>query len=155
MRRKDREIQDIKVIKEILDRADVCRIAIYAERAPYTVPLNYGYTWESKLTLFFHCAKDGRKIDLLKKNNIVGIEIDTAHELKEGKEACTWGMNYRSIIGIGKVLFIEDTEEKKKALDKIMEHYRYQGKPVYREEELKNVMVGKIEVEEMSGKEKK
>jgi hypothetical protein len=155
VRRKDREILDTKIIKEILERSDVCRIALNAERAPYIVPLNYGYTWKDTLILFFHCAKDGRKIDLLKKNNIVGIEIDTSHELIEGKAACTWGMKYRSIIGIGKVYFIEDLEEKRQALDKVMEHYHYQGKPEYKEEGLKNVMVGKIEVEEMSCKEKK
>lgn len=46
------------------------RLAMTDGLNPYIIPLNYGYTYEDgKLVIYFHCAKEGRKLDILKKNN--------------------------------------------------------------------------------------
>ena len=68
MRRKDKEITDEKVINEILEKAKVCRLALFDKDYPYIVPMNYGYKDNA---LFFHVAKEGKKIDLIKRNNNV------------------------------------------------------------------------------------
>ena len=85
MRRSDREIHDLNELKEIVQKADACRIAFATDGAPYIVTLSFGYKWEEHLVLYFHGAKEGRKIDLLKKNNLVCFEMDIEHErIKEG-----------------------------------------------------------------------
>jgi uncharacterized protein len=155
MRRKDRELAGKEELLSILEEANVCRIAVQTGKAPYIVPLNYGYSWSDHLVLYFHSAGEGRKIDLLQKNAIVGFEIDTAHELVQDAQACNWGMKYKSIIGTGNVVFIEDENEKALALQAIMKKYGFPGHPEFNAAMLQKTKVYKLIVEEASGKQKK
>lgn len=155
MRRKDREISDKSALIEILESADVCRIAMQSEHAPYIVPLNYGFMWDERLVIYFHCAAEGRKLDLIEKNNRVGFEVDTGHALMTGERACDWGMKYKSIIGSGKISRVEDGEEKRKALDSIMRHYGFTETPVYGTEVFGKTVVLRLAADEITGKEKK
>ncbi len=158
MRRKEREITSLSDLKEILEKADICRIAIGGSAIPYIVPLNFGFTWENNLEIFFHCASEGRKLDLLSKNNLVGFEIDIDHELithnqADSKKACNWGMKYKSIIGTGKITEISDETGKKAALDKIMLHYGLLTEKLDYEKEIFNrTKILRLEVLEMTGK---
>jgi nitroimidazol reductase NimA-like FMN-containing flavoprotein (pyridoxamine 5'-phosphate oxidase superfamily) len=115
---------------------------------PYVVPLCFGY---DNGALFFHSAKEGRKIEILKKNNQVCFEFDIAPEVQSGKTACAWGMKYRSIIGFGEALFVEDPDERRKALDIIMRQYA-DGDFEYSEKAFKEALVIKVEIESMTGK---
>ena len=55
MRRKDRQVLDFKEIYEIIERCDVCRIALNNDGYPYMLPLNFGISAENeKLTIYFH-----------------------------------------------------------------------------------------------------
>ena len=69
MRRKDREIRDIKELELIIGRAEVCHIALSDGDSPYLVSLNFGYENSPNGKLYFHCAKMGRKIDIITTNN--------------------------------------------------------------------------------------
>ena len=76
MRRKDREITDIRTITAILDRCKTACIAMTDGNLPYVVPLSYGYEIEEyTLILYFHCAREGRKLDMLKSNNNVCFTV--------------------------------------------------------------------------------
>jgi uncharacterized protein len=155
MRKKDREIKDTKELEEILQKADVCRIAFAVDGVPYIVAMNYGYIWKDRLTLYFHCAKEGKKLELMEKNNMVCFEMDIDHELVEAENACDWGMKYRSIVGLGSLAGITDEEEKKKGLDCIMDHYGFSGKKEYNEKVLNLTAVLRLTVTEFTGKKKK
>ena len=155
MRRKDRELKNKDELVSILEEADVCRIAIQSVKAPYIVPLNFGYSWEDQLVFYFHSAGEGRKIDLLKESNTVGFELDTAHVLAKAEKACDWGMKYKSIIGVGKISFIEDAKEKSLALQTVMKKYGHAGEAVFDSAMLHKTRVYKLIVQEISGKEKK
>jgi hypothetical protein len=170
MRRKDRELTGKADLLAILDEADVCRLAIQTGKAPYIVPLNFGYSWDEKLVLYFHSANEGRKLELLQKNNVVGFELDTGHELVTADLACNWGMKYKSIVGTGEIHFIGDDKEKALALDAIMRKYGHpapvgHGEPAERAvpnetaafsaDNLQSVRVFRLVVEELSGKQKK
>jgi hypothetical protein len=154
VRRKDREITEKTDLIKIIEASDVCRIAIHAEKAPYIVPLNFGFLWENSLEIFFHCAMEGRKLELLKRNNLVGFEMDTGHTLLKAENVCSWGMAYKSIIGTGRIFSIVADEEKEKAMDRIMMHYSFAGKPLYDTSVFAKTLVLKMMVEEMTGKEK-
>ncbi|MDD3521302.1 MAG: pyridoxamine 5'-phosphate oxidase family protein [Actinomycetota bacterium] len=123
MRRKDREVKKISEILTIIDRCRVCRIAITDKDKPYIVPLNFGYFYgDKKLTLFFHSAPSGRKIELIKENPDISFEMDFEKGLIKGDIACKYGYLYQSIIGEGRISFIEDKEEKLFAFNRIMQH---------------------------------
>jgi uncharacterized protein len=71
VRRKDREITDSLQIIDILQKADVCRIAMCHNNVPYVVTMNFGLGRDGFSPLYFHCASEGKKIDILRKNNLV------------------------------------------------------------------------------------
>lgn len=123
MRRKDREVTEINELIQIIEKCKVCRIAMQDNDGLYIVPMNFGYTCESnQLVLFFHSAKEGRKINALKENSDVCFEMDCEHSLITADVACRYGYFFKSIVGNGNVVFIDDVEEKKIALSALMKH---------------------------------
>ena len=149
MRRKDKEIKDEELIEAILRRASICRIALSENDLPYIVPLCFGHKDDF---LYLHSAKEGRKIDMIRKNNNVCFEIEIDTELVAGEKPCNWTMKYHSIIGFGKAFLVEDTEEKREALDIIMEHYSGKSSFEYPEKIINSLAVIKVRIESMTGK---
>ena len=149
MRRADKEIKDTEEIEEIIKGAKVCRLAFSVNDLPYIVPLSFGY---EKGVFYFHSALVGKKIDMIRKNNRVFFEIDIDVEVIPAHDACSYNMRYRSVMGHGKMQFIEDIRGKKKAFDIIMKHYTGRDGFTYPEDVLKKVTIMRLEVEEMTGK---
>ena len=148
MRRADKEVKDFSTIEEIIEDAQVCRIAMAKDNQPYVVPMCFGFKDKA---VYLHCADKGKKIDVLKSNPRVCVEFDVDPELVMSERACNFEMNYRSVIGFGKALFLEDLPEKKTALDIIME--KYTGKSFnIPENSLKKVTLIKIVLVEITGK---
>lgn len=155
MRRKDREVTQINDLLNIIDNCKVCRIGTRDKNGLYIIPMNFGYTYEfDKLTLFFHSAKEGRKIDALLENSDVCFEMDYGHHLIEGETPCEYGYSFKSIIGNGSAKFINDIEEKKYALTMFMKHQIGQ-EPQFNNKMVESVCVFKIDVYSFSGKEHK
>ena len=148
MRRKDIEIIDIAAIEAILKEAAVCRLGLCDEGRPYVVPVCFGY---EDNVLYFHSAGEGRKIDILRKNNNVCFEVDIDHEIVKARQVCDWGMSYKSVIGFGKGVFIDDVESKRRALDIIMAHYS-DKEFEYSEKAVSKTIIVKVEIESMTGK---
>ena len=74
MRRKDREMKEFNQLAETIEKGQVCRIAIH-DVYPYIVPMNYGYKIEEEqVTLYFHSAKEGRKITPFKINDSAFVD---------------------------------------------------------------------------------
>ena len=148
MRRKDKEILDRSEIEAILRRAVVCRLALADENGPYVVPLCFGYHDNS---LYFHTAKEGRKLDMLKKDNRVCFEVDVDPALKKGDRPCRWTMGYQSVIGFGNAFVVESPEHRREGLDVIMAHYG--GAPgEYMQSKMDQTMVVKVEIAQMTAK---
>lgn len=148
MRRKEKEITDKTAMESIILKSSVCRLAMSEENRPYIVPLCFGYVDD---TLYFHSAREGRKLDILRKNNKVCFEFDIEHEIVEADDACTWTMKYQSVIGVGKGSIIEDLESKRKALDIIMQHYS-RNSYEYPDKLVKKIVIIKVEIKHMTGK---
>jgi nitroimidazol reductase NimA-like FMN-containing flavoprotein (pyridoxamine 5'-phosphate oxidase superfamily) len=152
MRRKDKEVTDIKELMQIIDKCKVCRIAMQDKNGLYIVPMNFGYTYENnQLVLFFHSANEGRKINALRENNNICFEMDCEHNLITSDIACKYGYSFESIIGDGMAIFVDDIEEKKTAFSIIMKHQT--GKDFsFDDRMVNNVLVFKIIVHNYSGK---
>lgn len=148
MRRKDKEVKTRSEIEAIIKSATVCRLGISDDPVPYIVPLCFGYKDRS---LFFHCAKKGRKNTLLNQNPHVCFEIDIQSSPLPAGAACEWGMRFQSVMGTGTVRFITDPDEKIDALNIIMAQYSDQAF-TFAETSLKVTDVFRVDIDEMTGK---
>lgn len=155
MRRKDREITDRVEMLNILQKCDVCYVAFADENTPYVVPMNFGMTeQEGRVALWFHCASEGHKLEMLARNSHVAFSVSTGHVLEwEDSGHCT--MRYESVCGSGEMHIVQG-EEKITGIDAVMCHYRpassQQRKSQYSAELLNRTTILKLEIEEMTGK---
>ena len=82
-----------------------------------------GYVHEGdSLTLYFHSAKEGRKIRAVGSGCEAAFEMDSMSRVTEGPIPCNYSCLYSSITGTGRASMVEDIEEKKLALSLITEH---------------------------------
>ena len=153
MRRFDREIKDHDEMVDVLQRADVCRIAFADGTKPYIVTMLFGFLWEEKHpVLYFHCADAGRKLELMAMNNQVCFELDVDHELIRAENACECGMKYKSIVGFGLLYEVSEDEEKRAGLDLIMDHYGYGRNQGYERAVFGKTKVLRLSVTGLTGK---
>ncbi len=153
MRRNDREVIDKREIIEIIAKCDVCRLALMDNESPYIVPMNFGYEFiNDQLSLFFHSAIAGKKIDLLKNNSLVCFEMDCSHNLIKGDIPCQYTMEYESVIGYGTVKFSTTKEEKINYLRILMNQYSDMKSYKFEESILDKILTFKIEVSSYTGK---
>ena len=119
--KREREVTDMEEILSILDKAKVLHLGLVDGDEPYVVPMNYGYTMEEgRMTVYLHGALVGRKLDIMRVNPKVFFEMDCDIVPFEGKTACNYGITYASVMGRGKAVIVEDTEEKIKGLQVLM-----------------------------------
>ena len=149
MRREEREIRDQAEIQAIMKEALVCRLGFSDEGTPYIVPMNFGL---GERCLYLHCAREGRKLDIIRKNDRVCFEMDLLREIKQSPTACGWGARYESVIGFGRAVLVENLYEKRAALDRIMEHYGGHAPFSYAEETLAKTAIIRIDIESETGK---
>ncbi len=125
MRRKDREITDIKTIKKILDGSSVMHIALNNGTYPYILPVNYGYKFDGdKLELFFHSSKEGGKHLIIENDCHAAFEIECGTEFMPpvGEETCTASYAYASVIGQGIIEAVPENE-KEEYLAALVAHF--------------------------------
>ncbi len=148
MRRKDKEITDPAEINDILKTAKTLRLAMADDGVPYIVPLNYGYYDNA---LYIHCAKEGRKLDILRKNPKVCFEIEAENEVVTGSRACDWTTRYRSLIGYGTMEILESEKDKIAGLDILMKHFGSFNN-TYHPKHVENIVILKMTIESVTGK---
>jgi len=153
LRRKDKEIADERLLKKILRTAKYVTIALSMNDEPYLVSLSHGYD-ENKNCLFFHCAREGKKLQYLRSNNTVWGQALLDYGYSEGE--CTY--LYASVHFSGKVTMLENLEEKREALACMIRQIDKNPETLItdlRPERLRNTVVGRIDVAYMSGKKSK
>ncbi len=150
--KREREVTDTNEIIAILDKAKIVRVGMIDEDEPYVVPMNYGYTFtDGVLTLYLHSALKGRKLDIIRENPKVFIEIDCDIVPFEGEKACHYGITYSSVMGLGKAEIIDDNEEKKYGMSVLMKTQT--GKDFDFNDKMVNIVsVIKITVSELTAK---
>lgn len=100
MRRKDREITDIKEIIKIIDECEIIRLGLADGDFPYIVPLNFAYdVKDNQIAFYIHGAMAGRKYELLMKNPYCSFEMDIPLMMECIYEKKDVTMRYKSVMG--------------------------------------------------------
>jgi len=151
LRRNEKAIKDEKIITKIIKEQTYLTIALCNDNIPYLVTLNYAYDAVNKV-FYIHCANLGKKNDYLNNNsNIWGQIMEDGGYIK-GK--CDY--KYRTLHFKGNFQFIEDLKEKRQALELMIDKFEDDPEPVrvkfINEKALKNVNIGRIQIETITGK---
>jgi len=151
MRRKEKEIKDRYEKISILEQAKYITIAMCKDDEPYLVTLSHGYD-RANHCIYFHCAKEGKKIDILKENSLVWGQA----LVDKGYVQNVCDHLYATTHFRGKVTFVENEQEKKHALEVMIKALEDDPREVMGtqmgEDSVARVQIGKIDIEYMSGK---
>jgi len=92
----------------------------------YVVPLNYTY---SRGRILFHCALEGRKLDMIRANPRVCFEVSYqgAEPLPHGGDPCD--TPFESVICWGTARIVEDLSERQAILDEFQMRFEKPGGP--------------------------
>ncbi|NLJ97750.1 MAG: pyridoxamine 5'-phosphate oxidase family protein [Tissierellia bacterium] len=173
MRRKDREMSREFGV-EVIDKSIYGIISMIDEdNELYGIPLSIV---RNENTLYFHSAKEGRKVKIFGENPKVSVafvgetkipENYTKDELDEIVKdesktvlliSSVFTTEYESAVVKGKVKLVEDEEEKIKAMKLICEKYiptKMDYFPMAIKSGLKRANIYRIEIEEITAKRKK
>ena len=151
IRRKEKEITGRNEMVAILEKAEYITVAMCIDNEPYLVTLSHGYDRERNC-IYFHCAKEGKKVDILMEHNIVWGQALLDNGYVPG--ACDH--LYATTQFKGRVMFVEKYEEKKHALEVMIKALEDDPKKLMdaqlTEKSIKDVQIGRIDIEYMSGK---
>lgn len=148
MRRDDREITDRLEIEQIIQDSRVMYLALCRDDIPFVVPVFYA--WDGQ-ALYFHSARSGAKIDIMKRNNKVCFVISVDQGVIEEAMVCNFEARHRTVIGLGDAVFVEDEQEKIAALQRIVE--RFTARPsAFPTANLKATQVIRINILSLTGK---
>lgn len=147
----DRGIKDKAEIEEIIQTAEICHLGLVDGDIPYVLPMNFAF---ENNVLYLHSGPDGKKVDVVAKNNnvCVSFDIDQKIQYRHEQVACSWSMRFRSVLLYGQVETITDYDEKVRILNLIMAKYAPGREFKYNAPAVKNVLIWKIPVKEIYGK---
>jgi len=151
LRRKEKSIDSREELIHILKSCKYITVALCQNNEPYLATLSHGYDQERNC-LYFHCAKEGKKIDILKENNLVWGQA----LLDKGYVRGACDHLYATTQFRGRVTLLDDFAEKKHALEVMIEGLENDPQKVKEaqltEKSIQRVQIGRIDIEYMSGK---
>ena len=103
MRRKKQEVSKEECIRILNTEKRGALAVIGDEGYPYVIPLDFYYDSQNE-KIYFHGAKEGHKIDSIKKHNKVSFCVYNKGYKKEGH----WALYFKSVIVFGKIKIVED-----------------------------------------------
>jgi uncharacterized protein len=129
--RKVFEVTDKYMIDEVLSNSEYGTLSLCNDNKPYILPLNFVMANDE---IYFHGAKKGKKIDLIKENSNASFNVVETYSLlpsyfstDDGK-ACPATHLYKSIVVEGNIEFVENYDEKANALESLMKKLQKEGK---------------------------
>lgn len=149
MRRKDREMSHEDTLK-VLKKGTWGVLSITEGGAPYGIPVNYYYSPEEN-ALFFHCAKEGRKLDGISADSRVSFAVVLGEEIIPDK----FTTHYESVVAAGRASVLSDPGETAKRLKKLCEVLTPSCKERIDEavnKSLKSTAIVRIDIDSISGK---
>ena len=153
LRRADREITDPDELRSIIGKGNHAIIALSNNDEPYVVTLSYGYS-EEEHALYFHCAKEGHKLDILRRNpRVCATIIDD-----DGFDGDICDYSYTSLVLRGSILLLSDVSEADRAIRLMIEQLekcdpdRFYAKLHAGQRSYDNMQILKLRIESITGK---
>ena len=151
IRRKEKIVTDEDEKIHPLKKAKYVTIAMCESNEPYLVTLSHGYDGDNSC-IYFHCAKEGKKVDILEKNRVVWGQA----LLDKGYQQGSCDHLYHTTQFKGEVTFVEDLKEKERALKIMIRQLEEDAENVI-EKQLKTdsinrVNIGRIDIDYISSK---
>jgi nitroimidazol reductase NimA-like FMN-containing flavoprotein (pyridoxamine 5'-phosphate oxidase superfamily) len=151
LRRSEKAITELTEMWAIIASQKYMTLALCKENVPYLVTVNYGHN-QAASCLYFHCASEGKKMDYLRSNPVVWGQIVEDNGYLDGK--CNHA--FRSVQFQGHVFFVEDVEEKRRALSLMIDQLESDSEAVKAQQvtpkAVERVTIGKVVIEALSGK---
>ena len=151
-----REMRRIKQLlpedtaKEILARNTGGTLALLGDDDyPYAVPMSYVYA-DGKI--YFHCAKEGHKIDAIRNHNKASFCVIDQDEIIPEK----YTTYFRSVIAFGRIHLVENAEDMRRVATVLATKYSpdfTEGIPAEIDACIKNMAIMELDIEHMTGKE--
>ena len=157
MRKFEHQIRDRVLIAAILDQIPVVHVGCNDGDWPYVVPLSFGYeAAEEVLRVYLHCAREGRKVDLLRRFPQVCVTFvgDDRPVFVPPAMYSTW---FQSVIITGTASEVTDPLKKAEALRALCQKLtpeHMDGFEAAVGKSLAVTAVWKVHMEEISGKAK-
>lgn len=161
MRRNEFKINDKSSIDEILNSCEYGTLSLIDNSSPYSVALNFVYFENS---IYFHGSGEGKKIDIIKKNNQASFLVVKPYStipsyFFDTLAACPATQFFASVFMQGDLHFINDCDKKANILNALMQKLQKDGgyekiaydKNMYKKI-LENVVVIEFKIEDLSCK---
>lgn len=135
---------------EFLERENVGRLGTSKDNIPYVIPVNFVVFGDK---IYIHTGFRGKKIDILKANPIVCFEASRMISLIPSDKACTFSVEFMSVIVSGKAARVEDADLKYKVLQAFSKKYSFsQTEPELKKEDANFVHIIEITMDEITGR---
>ena len=149
MRRFKQQITEGECIDILKEEPRGVLSVIGDEGYPYGIPLDHWYCEEDG-KIYFHGAKEGHKLDAIRKCNKVSYCVLNKGYRKDGD----WALNIKSVIVFGRLRIVEDEDKKRKICTEICR--KFTDDEAYLQHELENafprVCCLELTPEHMTGK---
>lgn len=151
MRRKDKQITEHNELVKPLKQAEYITLSLCIENKPYIATLSHGYDEENNC-IYFHSAREGKKIDILKENPEVWGQalIDAGYQ----HGSCDHLYHTTQFSGI--VTFIDDMAKKKHALKTMIRQLDNNPETIIKDQvkpsSIVKIYIGRIDIQEMTSK---
>ncbi len=149
IRRQDRLLNEVAA-RKLLIEGEFAVLSMQAENGgAYAVPISY--VWDGKGSVFFHCAKEGRKLRCIEICNNVSLCIVGRTHVISGK----FTTEYESIILDGKAFISILSEERMKALELFLDKYSPADKTAgmkYATNSFAKTEIVRLDIDSWSGK---
>lgn len=107
MRRIKQQISDDECREVLISEPRGVLSVIGDDGYPYGIPMDHWYS-ESDGKLYFHCAKEGHKLDAIRACDKVSYCVMDKGYHKEGE----WALNIRSVIVFGRIRVVDDERKR-------------------------------------------
>jgi len=148
----NRASYDVATIHAILDEALICHIGFAVEGRPVVIPTIH---WRDGDRLYVHGSAASHMLRSLKGGVEACVTVTLLDGLVMARSAFHHSMNYRSVVVFGTAVEVTDREEKRRALERLVEHIAPGRSAEVRapnESELRQTLVLSLPIEEASAK---
>ena len=143
---------DVATIRAILDEAFLCHVAVDLGSGPVIIPMAFGRVDDD---IYLHGAAGNAMLRAIARGSELCVAVTLTDGLVLARSAFHHSMNYRSVVVFGAGVQVDDVDEKRRAVDAIVDHViagRSADARPPTDSELRATLVVRIPISEASAK---